>query len=93
MDPLVAARFRMIDVVVEAARLVAAHCGADYQLGDFGQVAQLDRVGVEQMVPVVAVDFVLHHQDSAERAFEPAIRCARFRRSSTSGGESRPSSG
>src|SRR5258708_4166090 len=52
---------------------MAAHRGAHYQFGNLGEVAQLDRVGVEEMVPVVAVDLVLDHFDSAQRAFEAPI--------------------
>jgi len=73
MDPFGAARFGMIDVVMQAARLTPAHRGSHDQFRDLCQVAQLDRVGVEQVVPVVAVDLVLDHLDAPKRALESPV--------------------
>src|SRR5208282_2873591 len=73
MHPFGAAGFGMIDVVMQAARLTPAHRGSHDQLRDLCQVAQLDHVRVEQVVPVVAVDLVLDQLDAAKRALESPV--------------------
>ena len=64
---------RMVEIVIESARFLARHRAAHHQFRHGDQVAQFDQVGIDQVIPIVAVDLLLQHQDAPQRAFEPPV--------------------
>ena len=81
----------VVEGEVQAAALLAAARALDDQVRDQREVAQLEQVAGDREVPVVLADLLAEELDAAARRARGACRCARCRRSSTSGGGSRPS--
>src|SRR5256885_2759580 len=63
----------MIDRVMQPARFLAADRATHDQLGHCDQVAQLDQIRIEQMVPIVAMDLFFQQMNTTQCAFEPPV--------------------
>ena len=66
-------RGRVVERVVQAARLLAVRRALDDQRGDQREVAQLDQVRRDLVVPVVLVDLALEVLDPGRRALQPLV--------------------
>src|SRR6266550_2576622 len=63
----------MVDRVVQAAALLAVTRGGDDQLGDGGDVAELDQVAGQQDVAVVGADLLLEERDALAGTGEATV--------------------
>ncbi len=61
VQPVRIVAFQIIDRVVQASRFLASHRRAYNQLPDRHQIPQLDQVGINPVVPVVAVNLLIEH--------------------------------
>ncbi len=66
--------FRVVDIVVQAAALLALERTADDQFGDRGDVAQFDQVGGDQEIPVIIGDLFLDHLHAAQGPDQALVR-------------------
>src|SRR5579859_1788272 len=65
---------RVVDGEVKAAALLARRRALDDELRDAGDVAQLEQVARDEVLPVVLRDLLLEQRDAARRAREARVR-------------------